>query len=415
MTTVFVDASVILENEIRSDIGVVCRGERIEHVGPIPKRLPAQSKIVSLRGKYLAPGLIDIHVHGGRGADFMDGTADAVRLAAHTHLAHGVTSIFPTCTTGDFDQIMRMIDAVAAVKKQESQTDASIESELAEKLAVPMIEGVHLYGPYFAAEKAGCHTKRGCRPPTDEESRRFFKTGLIKIATCAAELPGAESFYKLARKNGCLITCGHSNASWTEMEKAYALGMRHVDHFWCAMSSIVSLRPRFGFPMQASMAEFVLAQPEMSTEVIADGCHLSGQLLQFAWQMKTAKRLCLVSDSNRAVDMPPGRYAFGDIADENWIVSDGSVGRGLDGGLASSVVALDEMIRNMKRLTQVPLHEIIRMASLTPAERTGIDDRVGSIAKGKLANFVVLSKRLAVEQVILRGQRVIGPCKLLTK
>ncbi len=117
----------------------------------------------------------------------------------------------------------------------------------------------------------------------DAEFDRYFASGCVRIATCAAELPGAAEFYRAARQAACLITCGHSNASWSEMQDAFNAGMRHVDHFWCAMSSIPSLRQRFGVPMQASMAEYVLMNSEMSTEVIADGWHLSPELLEFAF------------------------------------------------------------------------------------------------------------------------------------
>src|SRR6185503_17329384 len=115
---------------------------------------------------------------------------------------------------------------------------------------------------------------------------------------------------------------------------------RHVDHFWCAMSSVSSLRTRYGTPMQASMEEFVLAHQEMSTEVIADGQHLAPELLEFAWRMKGSKRLCLVTDSNRAMAMPPGRYRFGPVEDGAWFESNGKVGFVTGMGLASSVVPL---------------------------------------------------------------------------
>ena len=110
------------------------------------------------------------------------------------------------------------------------------------------------------------------------------------------------------------------------MKSAFKAGMRHVDHFWCAMSSVASLRSRFGTPMQASMEQYVLATAEMSTEVIADGCHLSPELLRFAWQMKGPERLCLVTDSSRALDMPAGKYRFGCQADGEWFLHDGQVG-----------------------------------------------------------------------------------------
>jgi len=396
MKRIFVDGQIILDGSVEPDIAVVCEEGIITHVGKIPKRIGKDVEVVELDGKFLSPGFIDIHVHGGLGHDFMDGTVEAIQLGCHAHLRHGVTTIFPTSTTGQPAQVMSMLKAVKGTIRKRSHPNP-----------IPRIAGVHLYGPYFAPEKAGCHNKKGCRNPTKKETNAYFRTGVIRIATCAAELPGAVAFYKTARQHNCLITCGHSNASWSEMTIAFEHGMRHVDHFWCAMSSVPSVRTRFGTPMQGSMAEFVLANPEMSTEIIADGCHLSGELLQFAWQMKSSKRLCLVSDCNRALDMPPGRYAFGDMEDAQWLVSDGKVGRGSNGALASSVMGMDTMVQTMRRLTSVPLHEIVRMASLTPAERTGISDSFGSIAFGKAADLLILTNQLEVHSVFIGGECVL--------
>ena len=267
------------------------------------------------------------------------------------------------------------------------------------------IAGVHLYGPYFAEKKVGCHSVEGRRNPSAAEYDEYFRLGIVKIATCAAELPGAAEFYRAARRRKCLVTCGHSNATWTEMANAYAAGMRHVDHFWCAMSSVASLRAAYGTPMQASMEEFVLAHPEMSTEVIADGQHLAKELLEFAWRMKGPQRLCLVTDANRALGMPAGRYRFGPIEDGAWFESNGQVGFVPGSGLASSVVALDTMVRNMKAMTAAPLHEVVRMATLTPAERAGIAADAGSLEPGKRADILILDRRLNVRQVFLEGVR----------
>jgi N-acetylglucosamine-6-phosphate deacetylase len=298
--------------------------------------------------------------------------------------------MFPTTTTGSQESIMKMIQAVA---------DASEGNDD----GLPTLEGVHLYGPYFLPEKSGCHKKTGCRPPKRDEFESYFKTGWIRIATCAAELPGADAFYRAASKRGCLITCGHSDASWNEMAAAHKLGMSHVDHFWCAMSSVPSVRARLGSPMQGSMAEFVLAHSTMSTEVIADGFHLAPELLQFAWQIKGSKLLALVSDTSRALDMPPGQYTFGDPKEEVWIESTGKVGLNPTGGLASSVVALDHCVRHMAKVTKIPLYEIVRMATLTPAERTGIADTRGSLEKGKRSDVLVLNNKLNVERVFYCG------------
>lgn len=157
--------------------------------------------------------------------------------------------------------------------------------------------------------------------------------------------------------------------------------------------------------MQASMAEFVLMHDAMSTEVIADGCHLSAELLEFAYRMKGAHRLCLVTDCNRALDQPPGDYRFG-AEDGTWFHSDGRVGWAPGGkSLASSIMGMDHMVRTMKRSTSAPLFDVVRMASLTPAERTGLDAHTGSLQRGKAADILVLNKKLEVKRVFARGMQ----------
>ena len=151
--------------------------------------------------------------------------------------------------------------------------------------------------------------------------------------------------------------------------------------------------------------EFVLGHPEMSTEVIANGKHLAPELLHFAWQMKTSQRLCLVTDCNRALDMPPGRYRFGPESDGSWFESDGEVGWATPDTLASSVKGLDHMVHTIHRSARVPLHDAVRMATLTPAERTGVADRVGSLQVGKSADVVVMNRRLKVKEVYIDGRR----------
>jgi N-acetylglucosamine-6-phosphate deacetylase len=288
-----------------------------------------------------------------------------------------------------------MLDAVKTVQAEKHAQNGA------------RIAGVHLYGPFFAEDKVGCHSAAGRRSPTAAEYRAYFETGLVRIATCAAELPGAVEFYREAKKRRCLITCGHSNASWLEMAAAFKAGMRHVDHFWCAMSNVASVRSRLGVPMRGSMLEFVLGTAEMSTEVIADGCHLAPELLEFAFRLKGPRKLCLVTDANRALDLPPGNYRFGAAEDGSWFESDGRVGWAPGRtSLASSIVGMDHMVRQMKRDTSASLPEVIRMASLTPAELTGIAKHTGSLEAGKNADVVLLSRKLEVRRVFIGGEEM---------
>jgi N-acetylglucosamine-6-phosphate deacetylase len=380
---------LILPDRTVPDAYLVTESGRILSIDGVA---PADTEIIE--GRYISPGFVDLHVHGGAGADFMDGTCDAVRIANRTHARHGTTTIFPTTTTGSTEELAAMLAACAEVKAGWRVRDGA------------RIGGVHYYGPYFAEDKVGCHSVDGRRDPDPAEYEAFLALGLIRIATCAAELDGAEAFYRAAAKQGCLVTCGHSNSTWSEMARGFAAGMRHVDHFWCAMSSVASLRARYGTPMQASMEQFVLAHAEMSTEVIADGCHLSPELLEFAYRMKGAERLCLVTDANRALDLPPGRYRFGHQESGSWFESDGRVGFVPGQGLASSVVGMDQMVRVMARDTTATLPEVIRMASLTPAERAGISADTGSLEPGKLADVLILNGGLEVERVYLGGERL---------
>ena len=395
--TAILNGILVLPNELVNDGIAVFRGDRIVDIGPRSEvKLPERTVEIDAHGGYIAPGFVDIHVHGGDGADFMDGTAEAVVKATRAHARHGTTSIFPTTTTGAPEELHAMLSACKSARDEWTIASGA------------HIAGVHFYGPYFAENKVGCHPPLGRRDPDAEEYLRAFEMGIVRIATCAAEIPGALDFYEASREHGHLVTCGHSDSTWTEMAAGFERGLRHVDHFWCAMSSVSSLRNRFGTPMQGSMAEFVLMNREMSTEVIADGCHLSPELLEFAFRIKGADRLCLVTDANRGLDMPPGDYKIGPQASGEIFHSDGKVGWMPNGGLCSTVVGMDVMTRNMKHMTSASLPEAFRMSTLTPAERAGVSDEVGSLENNKRANLLILNPDLELQRVFISGQEFLA-------
>ncbi len=395
MTTLaFLGGTLVLPADVVPDGALVVEDGWIASSGPRAQVfVPDDAEIVDVHDRFVVPGFVDIHLHGGGGADVMDGTVEDVVRVAQAHLRHGTTTLFPTTSTGSKERIDAMLAACAAARDGWEPGRGA------------RIGGAHLYGPYFAPDMLGCHPAAGRRDPDPDEYRAWFDLGIVGVATCAAELPGAEPFYREASERGYLVTCGHSDASWAEMERGLAAGLRHVDHFWCAMSSIESVRARLGFPMHGSMAEFTLGHAEMSTEVIADLEHLAPELLDFAYRVKGPDRLCLVTDSSRALDLPPGEYVFGPADDGEPFTSDGKVGRVGD-TLASSVTGMDAMVRNMVHAVGVPLADAVRMASLTPAERSGIDVEVGSLEEGKRADLLVLSSRLEVERVFLDGVEV---------
>jgi N-acetylglucosamine-6-phosphate deacetylase len=266
--------------------------------------------------------------------------------------------------------------------------------------------GAHLYGPYFAEDKVGCHPRTTARPPTKAEYEQYLGyADTILTATCAPELPGAVEFYKAANARGVRLNAGHSNATWGEMEAAYAHGVRHVDHFYCAMSSVPSLRVRCGTPMQASMAEFVLAHADMTTEVIADGKHLSPELLRFVLTMKGPDATALVTDCNRALDRPEGRYLFGNKDDGEPFIHEVGVGWAADKkSLASSVRGMDFMVRHMVQGAGVDIPTAIRLGTQTPAKILGVEGAVGSLLPGRHADILFLGKDLGVQATMVSGR-----------
>jgi N-acetylglucosamine-6-phosphate deacetylase len=392
-----VNATVVLPDRLMEGGAVHVRDGRITAIGPRDEFPPFDGHTIDAAGKFAAPGFIDMHVHGGGGADFMDGTADAFATAIRSHTRHGTTTIIPTSTVARHQQTLGFLDACRSFKRR--GPDASH--------GLCRVAGAHLYGPYFAEEKVGCHPKEEARPPTPAEYEQYLAfagDGTLLTATCAPELPGAADFYRAARSRGVRLNSGHSNASWDEMAMAHELGVRHVDHFFCAMSNYVSVRSRFDPPMRGGMMEYVLASDDLTTELIADGRHLAPELLRFALKMLGVERVALVTDCMRALDLPPGIYTFGSLDGGEPILSDGAVGLMPDGrSLASSVRGMDFMVRHMHKVVGVDLPTAVRMASLTPAHILGLDAELGSLGVGKRADILLFDDDLRVNSVWVDG------------
>jgi len=223
----------------------------------------------------------------------------------------------------------------------------------------------------------------------------------------APELPGAEPFVRECRTRGIGCNAGHSYATFQHMEDALAWGVTHVDHLYCAMSDRARLRTTQTYPMRGGVMEATLYFDDLTTEVIADGKHLQRELLLLAYKTKGPDRLALVTDCNRALDMPDGEYQFGPMEGGEPIVRRDGVGVMPDGkSLASGVMGMDHCVRTFHEMTGVPLVEVIRMATLTPARIAGWDCELGNIANGKLADLVVLDGELAVKRVFVGGQEI---------
>jgi N-acetylglucosamine-6-phosphate deacetylase len=391
----FTGGTILLEDRLLPDGDVEVHGERIHAVAESSHGAsPSDAHIVNLNGGYLAPGFIDLHVHGGAGHDFMDGTDAAFRAICRAHARHGTTALLPTTTVARHDQHLAFLRCCRNL--QGAETGGA------------RIIGAHFYGPYFAKEARGCHPAASVRAPTAREYHEYLDfADCLTRATVAPELDGAEDFARACRQRGIGCNAGHSHATFAQMEEAIVWGVTHVDHLFCAMSDRARLRQAQTYPMRGGVMEATLYFDELTTEVIADGKHLTRELLLLAYKIKGPDHLALVTDCNRALDMPDGEYIFGPLDGGEPILRRDSVGIMPDGkSLASGVVGMDQCVRTFHALTGVALAEVVRMASLTPARIAGVSENLGSIAPGKHADLVVLDKDLQVRGVYVEGERV---------
>ncbi|HEV3144806.1 MAG TPA: N-acetylglucosamine-6-phosphate deacetylase [Gemmataceae bacterium] len=390
----FTNGTLIFANRLL-DGYVITSGDRILEVGPGPgPRECFPDKLINLNGNYLAPGFIDLHVHGGAGADFMDGTAEAFRTICQAHLRHGTTSLLATSTAARHEQIVEFLQQCRRFQTEDS--------------GGAKVLGAHFYGPYFAEQARGCHPQAPIGPPQKKEVAEFLAfADCIRTATVAPELPGAAEFVAACGAHGIRCNAGHSHATFAQMEEAVRWGVRHVDHLFCAMSDRARLRQTQAYPMRGGVLEATLFFDELTTEVIADGKHLQAELLQLAYKIKGPDHLALVTDCNRALDMPDGEYIFGPFDGGEPIIRRDGVGLLPDGSaLASGVMGMDHMVRTFHRLTGAPLVETIRMATLTPARIAGAEREIGSIEIGKRADLLVLDRELTVCTVYRDGEQL---------
>jgi N-acetylglucosamine-6-phosphate deacetylase len=384
---------IVLPERILNDAVVRVEGDRI--VGVAARALPGDV-VIDLGDGYLAPGFVDLHVHGGDGSDFMDGTADAFRTICRAHARHGTTALLPTTTVARHDQCLAVLELCRRFQREDT--------------GGARVVGAHFYGPYFNFDARGAHPGAHVRNPAPAEYEQYLAfADALTTASVAAELPGAEGFVHACRARGVRCNVGHSFATFAQMRDAVRWGVRHIDHLFCAMSDRARLRLTQTYPMRGGVMEATLFFDELTTEVIADGKHLEPELLQLAYKIKGPDRLALVTDCNRALDMPDGPYLIGPPDGGEPMIKRDGVGLLPSGtALASSVTGMDHMVRTFHHVTGTPIVETIRMASLTPARIAGVDDRLGSIATGKLADLVVLDADLHVTRVMVGGRWTSG-------
>lgn len=354
------------------------------------REIPTQATVLDFTRDFpdaiLAPGFVDIHMHGGAGVDVMRASlADLQRLNKFL-TTHGVTGYFPTTVAAPLDQtctaLERIADAIEA-----AQAPPTVNGDQAQ--ALPL--GIHLEGPFLSHKRRGVHPPENLVEPTLEIFERLWQAarGRVRMMTIAPELPGAiEVIAEAARRSVC-VSIGHSDATMETSRVAVEAGARHATHTFNAMRPLDHREP--------GIIGEVLTNEQLSADIIADGIHTAPEIVKLFMNAKGIERAVLITDAIAAAGMPDGTYQLGPIQVE---VKNGRCSS--DGKLAGSVLTMDRAVRNVVQFAEWRLEDAVRTATLNPAQAAGLAHH-GHLTPGAEANFVVLGPGGEVRRTIVRG------------
>ena len=346
-------------------------------------RQRSDAEAINLDGHYLAPGFVDLHIHGGLGRDTMEASPEAFQTICTYHATGGTTSLLLTTVTAPIPEIVSVLRAVRAV--------ASANKRIA---------GVHVEGPFISRARRGAQREQFIRDPDRESVDQLLEfANVIKRVTLAPELPGALELIDRLRERNIAISGGHSDASDEEGRAGFDHGMRHVTHTFNGMSSA----RRKGLYREAGLLEFALSEPEIMCELIADGHHVSRTLMKMLYRAKGRSAICLVTDATAGAGLSEG--ALFSLSGLDCVVGGGVCLLADRSALAGSASRMIDLVRVLVNDAKIPLHEVVAMASTNPARALGSSTK-GKLEAGADADFVVLSPDLEVMQTFAAGEEI---------
>ena len=376
--------NLVLQDTIINQGYVVVEGEKISGIFAPTDRLQEDGvKFIDYGDAFIAPGFVDLHLHGALGKDVMDGQEESVRTIAEHQANSGVTGFLGSTMSAPLDSVLEAIRLIKIAAED------PLPSE---------VMGVHIEGPFLNTKKKGAHTASFIRGMTEKDCERLIDAtnGLNAILSLAPEVEDNMRWIPKLKAQGYVVAIGHTDATYGQAMKSFSKGVTHATHLYNAMSGFDHREP--------GVVGAVLDSENITAEIIADGVHVHPAALRLAGARKGPERICLVTDSMMATGVGDGVYAWGE--EELEVQGNRATIRGSD-ILAGSVLTLNTAIKNIADWTGVTINQAINMASLNPARVLGVEERVGSIQIGKLANLVVLDQNFRVVDTISRGKSVL--------
>lgn len=373
--------------DVQNPTLVVEDGRIVEISHSLGKEVSGVAKVVDFGEAALAPGFFDIHIHGGADVDLMRASSSDEFARLGRFLAqHGVTGYFPTTVAAKLDDtykaLNRLADAIDGGAKP-SATDSVHARPL----------GIHLEGPFLSHKRRGVHPPENLLEPTPKLFEQLWQAarGHVRMMTIAPELPGAPEVIAEAARRGVCVSIGHSDADLPTAKTGIAAGARHATHTFNAMRPLDHRAP--------GIIGEVLTNDRLSADLIADGIHVSPEVVKVFLRAKGPERAVLITDAISATGMPDGRYQLGPIEVD---VKDGKCTA--NGSLAGSVLTMDRAVRNVTKFSNWSLNDAVRAATLNPARAVALDSTCGMLRPGASADFVVLSPAGEVIKTIVAGK-----------
>ena len=351
-----------------------------EKIAGLSETVPEGAEIIDAKGRYVAPGLVDIHIHGYLGEDTSDGSVEGIRKMAEGIVKNGVTAWLPTTMTVSYDDLRHAFDAVRVLMDKKNNPKGA------------QIMGVHAEGPFINPSKKGAQAVEYIRPA--DAPYMIENSDVIRIVTIAPQMPGAlDCIREVTEKTSILVSMGHTAANYETAKAGIEAGVRHATHLFNAMTPLNHRDP--------GVVGASLADDRVSTELIADTFHISPDLFGLVAKVK-GDNLILITDCTRAGGLEDGEYTLGGQP----IFVKGIECRLADGTIAGSVLKLNNAIRNMRDHTSLPLEQIVRMASINAARCIGLDKTKGSLEAGKDADIILADENFAVSETLIAGETV---------
>ena len=378
---ILTNTRLIFPGGIRDGLEIVVEKGKI--VAVRENRHARAEEVLDLHGNYLAPGFIDLHVHGALGRDTMEASAEAFRAIGDYHASGGTTSLLLTTATAPLDRVAGVLNAVRDCRR-----------------SIKQLVGVHVEGPFISKTKCGAQRAEFIQNPSRASVEQLLDhEDVIKRITIAPELPGALEAIDNFCAHGIKVSGGHSDAWDEQAREGFARGMCSVTHTFNCMSSA----RRRGIYRVGGLLEFALSEPQISCELIADGHHVSETLMKMLYRAKGPGGICLVTDATAGAGLPDqSRFSlFG----QDCIVEQGVCLLADRSVLAGSASRMIDLVRTMVMKVNVPLHEAVTMATENPARAVGLEAK-GCLEVGADADLVVLSPELEVLRTFNNGEEI---------